>query len=97
VTIFFPVIRHEPYRKWRIQQFFYCCVCIRCSGNVFTGPLRGNNRGIHRLSGGIYSVRHWDGLRCHDIRTKLRKEWFSHSEFNWGGHLQTHSILIFLL
>jgi hypothetical protein len=33
------LIRHGPHRKRRIQQFFYCCVCIRYHGNVFTEPL----------------------------------------------------------
>jgi hypothetical protein len=28
-------IRHEPHRKHRVQQFFYCCV-HSCRGNVFT-------------------------------------------------------------
>jgi hypothetical protein len=27
-----------------IQQFFYCCVCIRNRGNVFTAPLPSNCR-----------------------------------------------------
>jgi hypothetical protein len=27
----------------RVQQLFYCC-CIRCRGNVFTEPLRSNER-----------------------------------------------------
>jgi hypothetical protein len=27
-------IRHWPYRKWRVQQF-YCCLSIRCRGNLF--------------------------------------------------------------
>jgi hypothetical protein len=38
------LIRHGPHRKRRAQQF-YCCVCIRCRGNVFTEPLPGNDRG----------------------------------------------------
>jgi hypothetical protein len=29
----------------RVQQFFYCCVCIRCGGNVSTEPLPSNDRG----------------------------------------------------
>jgi hypothetical protein len=44
---------------------------IRCRSNVFTEPLPSNDRGIHiqtlRLMGGIYKVRHWDGLGCHDL------------------------------
>jgi hypothetical protein len=34
--------------------------------------------------GGIYEVRRWDGLRCHDIYiyTKFHKDWLRHSEVN---------------
>jgi hypothetical protein len=24
---YFPLIRYRLHRKWRLQQFFYCCVC----------------------------------------------------------------------
>jgi hypothetical protein len=40
------LIRHRPHGKWRIQQFFYCCVYIRYRGNVFTESLPSNDRGI---------------------------------------------------
>jgi hypothetical protein len=30
------------------------------------------------LRRGIYDVRHWDGLRWHDIRTKFHDDWFKH-------------------
>jgi hypothetical protein len=40
------LIRHVPDWKRRVQQFFYCCVCIRYLGNVYTEPLPGNDRGI---------------------------------------------------
>jgi hypothetical protein len=40
------LIRHGPHRKRHVQQFFYCCVCIRYRGNVSTEPLPGNDRGI---------------------------------------------------
>jgi hypothetical protein len=40
------LIRHGPHWKRRVQQFFYCCVCIRYSDNVFTEPLPSNDRGI---------------------------------------------------
>jgi hypothetical protein len=42
------LIRHGPHGKRRVQQFFYCCVCIRYSCNVSTEPLPSNDRGIHR-------------------------------------------------
>jgi hypothetical protein len=57
-----PFIRHGSHRKRRDQQFFYCCMCIRCRCNVFTEPLPSNDRGIHiqaqRLKGVIHEVRH---------------------------------------
>jgi hypothetical protein len=31
---YFHFIRHEPHRKQRLQQFFFCCVCIRSRGNI---------------------------------------------------------------
>jgi hypothetical protein len=33
------LVRHGRHRKRRVQRFFYCCMCIRCHGNVFTDPL----------------------------------------------------------
>jgi hypothetical protein len=39
-------IRHGPHRKRRFQQFFYCCVCIRYRGNVYTEPLPSKDKGI---------------------------------------------------
>jgi hypothetical protein len=44
-----PLKQNGPYKKPRIQQFFYCSVCIRYRWNVFTDK--------HRLMGGIYEVR----------------------------------------
>jgi hypothetical protein len=41
---YFPSIRHGPHKKRRVQQFFYCCVRIRCRGTVSTEPLPSNNR-----------------------------------------------------
>jgi hypothetical protein len=59
------LIGHGPHRKHRVQQFFYCCVCIRCRGNVFTEPLPSNkllsinkrgNRQPHRQQGDLISL-----------------------------------------
>jgi hypothetical protein len=44
---YFTLIRHGPHTKWRVLNFLYCRVCIRCSGNVFTEPLTSNDRRIH--------------------------------------------------
>jgi hypothetical protein len=41
---YFPLIRHGPNTKRRLQQFLHCCVCTRCRGNVFTEPLLINDR-----------------------------------------------------
>jgi hypothetical protein len=40
------LIWHGPHWKRRVQQFFYCCMCIRYRGNVSTEPLPSNDRGI---------------------------------------------------
>jgi hypothetical protein len=61
---YFPLIRHGPHIKRRVQQFYYRCVSIRFHGNVFTEPLPSNDSGIHihthththTLMGGIYEV-----------------------------------------
>jgi hypothetical protein len=39
------LIRHGPYWKQRVQQFFYCCVCIHYHGNVSAEPLPSNEGG----------------------------------------------------
>jgi hypothetical protein len=50
---------------------YYIVTCIHYLGNALTEPLPSNGKRIriliHRLMGGIYEVRRWDGLRCHDI------------------------------
>jgi hypothetical protein len=33
IIAYFPLIRHGSHRKQRVQQFFYCCVSIRCRDN----------------------------------------------------------------
>jgi hypothetical protein len=76
------LIRHGPHRKRRVQQV-YCCVCIHYRGSVSAEPLPSNGKGIHRLMGGIYEIRCWDGLRCHDILyipsfIKIGSAWWSH-------------------
>jgi hypothetical protein len=39
----FPLILREQQGKLHVQQL-YCCMCIRCRGNVFTEPLPSNVR-----------------------------------------------------
>jgi hypothetical protein len=43
------LIRHGPHWKRRVQQFFYCCLCIRYRDNVSTEPLRNNDGAIFTL------------------------------------------------
>jgi hypothetical protein len=56
VTAHNPMIRHGPNIKRSVQQF-YCCMCIRCSGNVFTYPLRSNGKGDTNAD----TLTHWRG------------------------------------
>jgi hypothetical protein len=72
----------------RVQQLFYCCVCIRCRRNVYSEPLSSNDledKHTDRLMGGIY------GLRCHDIHTKFCKDRFRHSQIIRGGYTDTQT------
>jgi hypothetical protein len=92
---YYPLIRHGRHRNRRVQQFLYCCVCVRCSVNVSTEPMPSNKRGIqictHRLMGGICEGRSWDGLRCHDIHINFHKDWFTLTKVDGKGlDSQTH-------
>jgi hypothetical protein len=50
----FPLIRHGPYIKLSVQQFFYFCMCVSCRRNVFTEPLPSNDGGYrHRQQGDL--------------------------------------------
>jgi hypothetical protein len=100
-----PLIRHGTHRKLCLRQFFYCCMYSlprerlpsRClpvkGGSQFTEPLPSNDRKVHiqtyRSMGGIYEVRRWEGPKCHDIRTKFHKDWFSHSKVDGVIHRDT--------
>jgi hypothetical protein len=44
------IIWHGIHRKLRDQQFFYCCMCIHCCGNILTELSPSNN--------GEYTYRH---------------------------------------
>jgi hypothetical protein len=43
----FPLTRRGPYRRRRVQHFFYSYVCILCRGNVLTEMLLSEYIGIH--------------------------------------------------
>jgi hypothetical protein len=47
------LIRHGPHRKRLVQQVLYCCVCIRCRGNVIRG------RCLVTIGGYRYRHRDW--------------------------------------
>jgi hypothetical protein len=52
------LIRHEPHRKRRSQQFFYWYVAaVTFLPNHFLATIRGIHIETHRLMGGIYEVR----------------------------------------
>jgi hypothetical protein len=72
-----------------VLTIFFIVACIRCNGNVFTGPLPSNeqwdNIQTHRLVGGIYEVLRWDGVRCRDLHTKFHKNWSRHSKVSGRG------------
>jgi hypothetical protein len=59
-------IRHGPHRKWRVQQFFYCCVCIRYRSNVSTEQLSIKDKGdthTHRQQRGHMSQLYFFKIR----------------------------------
>jgi hypothetical protein len=68
---------HGPNRKHCLQQFLYCCLRIRCRGNLFTEPLRNNGRLIWLHYFGIqapcYSMKSsvfWDIKPCIPLKVK---------------------------
>jgi hypothetical protein len=81
-----PLIQ-GPHRKRRVQQFFYCCLCIPCRVNVFTEPLPSNEWGYTHTDcweGFVkYAVVMDSGAMI--IHTKFHKDWFRHSNVGWGG------------
>jgi hypothetical protein len=58
------------------------CLLSRCLATI-------GDTHTDRLMGGVYEVRHWDGLRCHDIHTKFFL-WRLVQSFISKGHAQTH-------
>jgi hypothetical protein len=68
------LIRHGLHRKRRVQQFFYCCVSIRCQGNYLPSRCLATigDTQTERLMRGIYEVRSWDGLSIAYIRSFIK-------------------------
>jgi hypothetical protein len=88
---YFPLVRHRPYRKRRVQQFFYCCECFLCRGKVFTDPLHSNID----IRTQAYGRHLWSALltwaQVHDIHTKFHKVWFRHSKADGRGYTDTQT------
>jgi hypothetical protein len=59
---YLPLIRHGPQRKWCVQTRFYCCVCIRRSGNAFTEPLPSTDRIVTHTD-----TDWWEGFMKHAV------------------------------
>jgi hypothetical protein len=57
-TVLLKAPLHEPVRKHRFQQYIYCCMRIRCRGEVFTEPLPRNDSTRYNILGynGMQSV-----------------------------------------
>jgi hypothetical protein len=70
--------------------------CLAMKGGIFTAPFLSNDRrDIHRLMGGVYEVRRWDELRCHDIHTKFVQIGSGIQKWIGGGiHRHTDSMEI---
>jgi hypothetical protein len=47
--------RHDPRRQHRFKQYLYCCMRIRCRGNVFTEPLHRNGSVYLLISRSVHS------------------------------------------
>jgi hypothetical protein len=49
IYLIISVLRYRnkrPHRRRRVQQLCYCCVCIRCSADIFIEPLPTNIGGL---------------------------------------------------
>jgi hypothetical protein len=60
LTFHHYLIRHGSHKKHRAQQLYYCCVCVRCRGNVLTEPLSHN---------GLLFWLYYSGLHCSLLKT----------------------------
>jgi hypothetical protein len=58
VVLFFVTTLHGLNRKHRSQQFLYCCLRIRCRGNLFTEPLSRNGRLLWLQCSGLQASCH---------------------------------------
>jgi hypothetical protein len=44
-----------------------------------------------RLMWGIYEIRRWDGLRCHELHIRFHKDWFRNSKIDTGEYTDTQT------
>jgi hypothetical protein len=58
VPCLYVTSRHRPHRKHPVSNRKYCCLHIRCHGNVFTEPLPRNCRCLrsHCSATGLYAA-----------------------------------------
>jgi hypothetical protein len=88
---YFPLIQHTPHRKWHVQQFFYCCMCDQCHGNVFNKQLPSNLATAYEWLGGILLL--FVSIHCRrNVFTELLP-----SNDGGGMHIQTHRQLGYLI
>jgi hypothetical protein len=95
LIVYFPLIRHKPHRKLRVQPFLYCCVFV---ASVTFSP----SRCLAKI-GDTYTDTETDGkhlrstplrLRWHDIHSQFRKYYLRHLKVEWGGGSQTQRMEI---
>jgi hypothetical protein len=83
------LIRHGSHRKWRFQQFLYCYICIRWSGNVFTEPLPATIGGPHIHTDIVTPLRwaqvQWQTYEVSEKLIQALKSWW----FGWRGYIDS--------
>jgi hypothetical protein len=82
-----PLLRHGPHTKRHVHKFFYCCVCIRCRGNVFTEPLPSNDK--RQSDERDLWITPFRRAQVSCIHTRFRKDRCSHSKLDSEGYTRT--------
>jgi hypothetical protein len=92
-TAYFHLVRHRKHSKQRVQQFFYCCMCIGSSGKVLPSLC------LPRI-GDISHADWWEGFMKYAVETgsgplhtKFYKDCFRHSKFKREGYTDTQTAL----
>jgi hypothetical protein len=80
----YPLPRERVYRavdeEWK-EGYTLSNFCLATIGRIRIQT--------HRLMGGIYEVRRWDGSLCRDMHSKFNNDWFRHSRVKWCGFTDT--------